>query len=100
MSGTNGNGYVQLRRGIHDDEHRSKLPPLRFAAYVHLILEANPATGVVFTSARSLAARYGFTERSSRDALEELGKARYIRRFPVQGRHGEYPVLVIEKQSK
>ena len=92
--GGNGNGYVQLRRGIHEDKHRPKLPPLRFAAYIHLMLDADKSTGIATSSAKTLAARYGFTERGSREVLEALEKDGYIRRFPVQGKHGEYPILV------
>ena len=94
MSGSNGNGYVQLRRGIHDGKHRPKLPPTRFAAYIHLILDAETDSGIVHTSAGSLVSLYGFTERAARDALERLEKDGYIRRFHVRGRRGEYPALV------
>ena len=94
MSGSNGSGFVQLRRAIHDGEHRSKLPPTRFAAYIHLILDAETDTGVVHTSAGSLVSSYGFTERAARDAMERLEGDGYIRRFHVRGRRGEYPVLV------
>ncbi|MCH8269391.1 MAG: hypothetical protein IH846_17980 [Acidobacteria bacterium] len=93
-SASGNNGYVKLRREIHADKHRPKLPPTRFAVYTHLILDADSSTGVVCTSTGVLVSRYGFTERAARDALERLEKDEYIRRFPVRGRRGEYPVLV------
>ena len=88
------NGYVQLRRGVLQHCREGKLPPTIFAMYIHLILEADKASGVVWSSAKSLASRYGYGERHSRSALESLETKGYIRRFPIPGRHGEYPILV------
>lgn len=95
MSGSNGYaGYAQLRRGILEHVRSGKLSPLRFATYTLLILEADSSTGVAFSSAKSLAARYGIEERYARTILEDLEKAGCVRRFCTPGKHGEYPILV------
>ena len=87
-------GYVQLRRGILDHLRDGRVSPSQFAIYCVLILEADSSSGVVRSSAKSLASRYGFRERTARAGLEDLEKNNYLRRWPCRGRHGEYPILV------
>jgi len=94
MSGANGNGFVPLRRGILEHCRQGKLPPMAFAIYTLLILEADKTSGVAWSSAKSVALTYGYNERTARTSMEKLEDGGYIKRFTVPGRHGEYGIAV------
>jgi hypothetical protein len=85
---------VAIRRGLleHCEQHR--MPPLRFAAFVHLIMNADPSTGIVWSSAQALAVRYDYEPRTARLCLETLEQQGYIKRFATKGKHGQYPILI------
>ena len=87
-------GYVQLRRGLLDHLREGVITVTEYAVFTILLADADPKSGICKTSAGLLSALYGMAPRTSRDALEKLASKGYIKRFPRQGKHGSYPILV------
>ena len=87
-------GFLQLRRGLLQHCAEGRMPPGELAAYILLLLSADASTGVVWSSAAALALNFGFSERRSRSLLEKLEAGKYVRRFPLPGRHQNYPILI------
>lgn len=87
-------GYVQLRRGLFEHVSRGKITALECFIYLAIISNADPSNGTWLGSAGLLAALFSLSERTCRDILEKLEKKGYLKRFPVPGKHGSYPILV------
>ncbi len=87
-------GYIQLRRGLSEHVRDGRLSFSEASLYVFMIMDTNPNTGVCFGSAGLFAAIYGISSRTCRECLENLEKKGYIRRFPIRGKHGSYPILI------
>jgi hypothetical protein len=87
-------GFIQLRRGLSEHVRDGRLSFFEASLYVFILMDANPATGLCFGSAGLFAAVYGISGRTCRDALEKLELKGYLKRFPVRGKHGSYPILV------
>jgi hypothetical protein len=62
--------------------------------YTAILANADPSTGIWHSSAGCLAALYSISPRTCRDSLERLEKGGYLKRFPIRGKHGQYPILV------
>lgn len=93
MAGGN-SGFIQLRRGLSEHVRDGRLSFFEASLYVFILMDANPATGLCYGSAGLFAAIYGISGRTCRDALEKLESKGYLKRFPVRGKHGSYPILV------
>lgn len=93
MAGNN-SGFIQLRRGLSEHVRDGRLSFFEASLYVFILMDTNPATGLCHGSAGLFAAVYNISSRSCRDALEDLEKKGYLRRFPTRGKHGSYPILV------
>ena len=87
-------GFIQLRRGLDEHWRNGKITPQELTVFVAILFNANPSTGICRGSAGLFSAIYGMTARTCRDSLEQLEKKGYLRRFPVRGKHGSYPILV------
>ena len=93
------NGYVKFRRGILNHIRDGRMNATEFAVYSAMILDADPATGILMSSARALAFLFNgtLTERAARRALDSLENnpdGAYIKRFTRPGSHGNYPILI------
>jgi hypothetical protein len=93
------NGYVKFRRGILNHLRDGRMNSTEFAVYSAMILDADPATGILMSSARALAFLFNgtLTERAARralDSLENNPEGPYIKRFTRPGSHGNYPILI------
>jgi len=93
MPGMNG-GFIQLRRGLYEHVKDGRLSFFEVSLYVAILSDTNPSTGLCFGSAGLFAALYNVSSRTCRDALEKLEEKGYLRRFPIRGKHGSYPILV------
>jgi hypothetical protein len=61
---------------------------------IYIATQADTRTGVWNGSAGALAGEIALSSSNARRILERLTEGRYIRRFPVPGRHVCYPILV------
>ena len=86
-------GYIPFRRGILDHIRQGRLNHTDFSAYSIILLETDCSTGLWFGSAKALGP-YNFPLRTARRCLERLEAGGYLKRFPVPGRHSNYPVVV------
>lgn len=93
MAGSN-SGFIQLRRGLSEHVRDGRLSFFEASLYVFILMDTNPATGLCYGSAGLFAAIYGISNRTCRDALEKLENKGYLKRFPVRGKHGSYPILL------
>ncbi len=64
------------------------------SAYLFMIVLADHETGVWHGSAKGLEFICGLNYRQARHLLEKLESSRYLKRFAVQGKHGNYPILI------
>lgn len=87
-------GFVPLRRGLFEHVVNGDMAPLECFLYSAILASADPKTGIWISSAGVLSGLFGIPHRTCRDLLEKLEKSGYVKRFPVQGRHGSYPILV------
>lgn len=87
-------GFIQLRRGIDEHVREGRISFFEGALYVFILLNTNPSTGVCHGSAGLFATIYSISSRTCRDALEKLEDKGYLKRFPVRGKHGSYPILI------
>ena len=87
-------GFIQLRRGLYEHVKDGRLSFFEVSLYVAILSDTNPSTGLCFGSAGLFAALYNVSSRTCRDALEKLEEKGYLRRFPIRGKHGSYPILV------
>ena len=87
-------GYVQIRRGILEHIRSGWLSHDEALAYLVMIAEANPETGIWVGSARMLAAHCLYSDRKARKLLESLAEKKYLNRFATAGARGNYPVLI------
>lgn len=87
-------GYVQLRRGLFEHVQDGSMTYGEAFLYMAILANADPATGVWISSAGMLSSYYGIPHRTCRDWLTKLENKHYLRRFMVQGKHTQYPILV------
>jgi hypothetical protein len=89
-------GFVKIRRGLCDHLRDGKMNLLELGVYLHLQFCADFRTGIHKNSAGHI--YYATGQRSSvrqiQRALEALEKAGYIKRFIVDGRRGDYYILI------
>jgi hypothetical protein len=88
------NGFVQLRRGLMDHIFEGLMSPTQVTIYVAVLINADPSSGIWCGSAGLLAELCHIPKRTSRDGLERLEDAGYLKRFAVVGKSGSYPILV------
>jgi hypothetical protein len=86
-------GFLQLRRGIFQHVRDGCLTPVRALCLIYMLTQADTRTGVWSGSAGALARELSIPQWVARRVLESLS-GRYIKRFPVPGRHKCYPVLL------
>ena len=87
-------GFLPLRRGLFEHVAERRMSFFEASLFIAITAEANPATGLCFGSAGLFAAMYSLPPRTVRDWMEKLEAKGYIRRFPIQGKHGTHPILV------
>jgi hypothetical protein len=87
-------GFVQLRRGLFEHVQNGEMSMGECFLYTAILAHADPATGVWISCASMLSSYYKIPERTCQCWLENLEKKRYLRRFRVQGKHAQYPILV------
>ena len=88
------NDFIQLRRGIKEHIARGSLYFLDISTYTVLHLDADPRTGIIFTSIAVLASMYRGPVRWVRDSLDRLESGLYIRKFTNPGSHKPFPILI------
>jgi len=88
------NGYLRLRRGLFEHVANGQMTAMECFLYTAILANADPSTGIWHSSAGCLAALYSISPRTCRDSLERLEKGGYLKRFPIRGKHGQYPILV------
>src|SRR5580698_5698892 len=88
------NGYVQLRRGLFEHVQTGEMSYGECFLYTAILANADPATGVWISSAGMLSSYYSIPSRTCQDWMAKLEEKRYLRRFRVQGKRGQYPILV------
>lgn len=86
--------YAPIRRGIVKHLVEGRMNLSEFSAYTLMILLADHQTGVWHGSAKGLEFVCGISYRRARHILEGLEDRGYIKRFSVQGKHGNYPILI------
>lgn len=87
-------GYVQLRRGLFEHVQNGEMSIGECFLYTAILANADPATGIWISSAGMLSSFYSIPGRTCKDWLAKLEEKRYLRRFRVQGKHGQYPIFV------
>jgi hypothetical protein len=90
-------GHLKRRRGWLDHLQEGRVTLLESAVHDIIGLLADKSTGILFGSARALAARCGagdVSDRQARHLLESLEAKGYIKRFTTPRAHGNYPILV------
>src|ERR1017187_8257758 len=87
-------GFVQLRRGLFEHVQNGEMSMGECFLYTAILANADPATGVWISSAGMLSSYYGIPHRTCRDWLTKLENKQYLRRFMVQGKHAQYPILI------
>src|ERR1019366_334786 len=87
-------GFVQVRRGLFEHVQNGEMSMGECFLYMAILANADPATGVWISSAGMLSSYYSIPSRTCKDWLAKLEKKRYLRRFMVQGKHAQYPMLI------
>lgn len=87
-------GFLQLRRGLWDHVRDGRMYSTEAVAFIYICSQADTRTGIWIGSAGALAGELKMPRRTARYILEKLEQDRYIRRFPIPGRHCCYPILV------
>ena len=90
------NGYIQLWRGLKTHLKTGSMTLEELSVYVYLQFIADFRKGVCFTSAPHIHydTHQTMTIRKIQRILESLAKKRYINRFIVDGRKGDYHILI------
>jgi len=87
--------FVKLRRGIEQHVIENKLSAVDFAVFVMLLIQADKATGKVWTCAPYLAGIFnGLSPQQAKDSLHRLKALGYLKSFQEVGSRGKYPVLI------
>jgi len=93
-------GHIQLRRGLQTHLKSGAMTLEELSIYTYLQFVANFKTGVCYTSAPHI--HYDTNQtlpiRKIQRLLESLEKKRYIHRFIVDGRKGDYNILIHKYQ--
>ena len=89
-------GHIQLRRGLYPHLKQGRMTMDELAVFVYLQFIADFRNGKAKTSAPHIYYETGrnMPLRKIQRILESLEKKRYIRRFMVDGRKGDYIVLI------
>jgi len=89
-------GFIKIRRGLRDHVRDGKMNLLELGVYLHLQFCADFRTGIHKNSAGHIYYATGqrYSVRQIQRALEALEKAGYIKRFIVDGRRGDYYILI------
>ena len=90
------NGFVKIRRGIDEHLLSGRLGYFDLGIYITIHLQADYRTGIWIGSAPRLVASSprNCTLRQVKNSLHFLEQGRYIRRFLVHGKRGNYRVLI------
>jgi hypothetical protein len=88
------NGFLPLRRALFDHVRDGRMSPADFLCFTYMLGQADTRTGVWSGSAGSIAGELGISRRTARSVIERLEIRRYLKRFPVPGRHACYPILL------
>lgn len=88
-----GNGFLQLRRGLWEHVRDGFLTHTGALVYIFMLSEADTRTGIWRGSAQCIAAALRIPRSTAKYCLTRLD-GRYIRRFPIPGRHFCYPILL------
>lgn len=88
--------FVKIRRGVLQHLHENRLTFSEFGVFQLLLLQADAATGVVWTNSQKIAGMFNDTvnQRVIMDALSGLKKEGYIKSFQQTGSRGSYPILI------
>jgi hypothetical protein len=88
--------YVPIRPGIMEHLLRGDISALEFGVYVMVHLQADFSTGIWRGSAPRIlnSAPRGADLRQVQRAIEHLSKIGLLKAFSVQGKRGNYPVLI------
>ncbi len=89
-------GFIKIRRGLRHHIREGKMSLLELGVYLHLQFCADFRTGIQMNSAGHIYYSTGqrYSVRQIQRALEALEKAGYIKRFIVDGRKGDYRILI------
>lgn len=87
-------GFLKLRRGLFTHIRNGYISHLQALIFIIMAGEADPASGLWWGSSKTLETLYEFNRRTARWALESLETKGYIKRFPTQGSHAKYPILI------
>lgn len=89
-------GFIQIRRGLLDHAETGSVGLSDLGVYLMIHLQAHYETGIWIGSAAKLAATAprDSDDRAIRRSLENLERVGFIKRFMVQGKRGNYPVLI------
>src|SRR5581483_6812281 len=98
-------GFYKRRRGILEHLESGEIGLIDLAVHDFLCLKMNGVKaanchippGIVFTSSKAIYAQCpkgDISERGIRRSLERLEKLGWIKRWIVDGKHGNYPVLI------
>jgi len=88
--------YVPIRPGIMEHLLRGDISALEFGVYVIIHLQADFSTGIWRGSAPRIlnSAPRGSDLRKVQRAIEHLAEIGLLKPFTVQGKRGNYPVLI------
>ena len=89
-------GFIKIRRGLREHVRDGKMSLLELGVYLHLQFCADFRTGIQKNSAGHIYYATGqrYSIRQIQRALEALEKKGYIKRFVVDGRRGDYYILI------
>jgi hypothetical protein len=90
-------GFIQMRRGLFEHVRDGRLTQREFGFYVALLFLVKAETGIWHGCSEALKAHFGSgdaTVRQAKEALSNLEKQGYIRRFRTHGQRGNYPILI------
>jgi hypothetical protein len=87
--------FVKSRRGILEHLQQGRLSIAEFAVFQLLLLQADKATGVVWTASPTITTQFRNCDgRTIKEALAGLKRKGYIKSFQEQGSRSSYPVLI------
>jgi|GEM_PF-5367180 len=89
-------GWYPRRRGILEHLDRGTISLLDLAVHDFLCLIADHATGIAYASSEKIHALcpVEINARAIRRSLAKMERIRWIKRFCVRGRRGNYPILI------
>jgi hypothetical protein len=89
-------GFIKIRRGLREHIRDGRMKTNELAVYIHLHLCADFRTGIHKNSAPHI--HYGMGQslsvRQLQRILASLERKGYIKRFRVQGKMGDYYILI------